>query len=120
MAAPADAGAVNRPVELIVPRLADHVTDELKLPVPRTVVLHWEVWPVATVDGVQVTETEVTDETGAACTVRVAAPDTAGFCTLIAVTTTAPAAVGAVKRPLGLMAPALADHVTDGLKLPVP
>ena len=66
------------------------------------------------------TETEVTDEAGAACTVIIAAPDTVGFCTLIAVTMTDPAAAGAVKRPVGLIVPTLADHVTDELKLPVP
>ena len=83
----------------MVPTLADHVTDGLKLPVPCTVALHWEVWPVATVEGLQVAETEVTDEPGAACTVIVACPDTVGLCTLVAVTTPAPAAAGAVKSP---------------------
>jgi hypothetical protein len=67
-----------------------------------------------------VTETEVTDEPGAACTVTVASPDTVGLCTLVAVTIKAPAAAGAVKRPVGLIAPEFADHVTDGLKVPVP
>ena len=36
-------GAVKLPEELIVPALALHVTAELKLPVPATVALHWEV-----------------------------------------------------------------------------
>jgi hypothetical protein len=67
-----------------------------------------------------VTETEVTDEPGVVCTVIVASPETAGFCTLVAVTMTGPAAAGAVKRPAWLMVPTLADQVTDGLKLPVP
>jgi hypothetical protein len=54
------------------------------------------------------------------CTVIVTSPEIDVFCTLVAVTITAPADAGAVKRPLGLIAPALADQVTDGLKLPVP
>jgi hypothetical protein len=66
-----------------------------------------------------VAETDVTDE-AAACTVIVAAPDTLGFCTLVAVTMTGPAAAGGVKRPAGLIAPTLADHVTEELKPPVP
>jgi hypothetical protein len=37
-------GAVNRPADEIVPALADHVTAELKLPVPVTVAEHWLVW----------------------------------------------------------------------------
>jgi hypothetical protein len=41
-------------------------------------------------------------------------------CVLVAVTVTLPAAAGAVKRPLVLMVPPLADHVTAELKLPVP
>jgi hypothetical protein len=118
--APAAAGAVKRPVGLMVPALADHVTEELKLPVPCTFALHWEIWLVTTVDGLQVTETEVTVEAGAACTVIIATPEMVGFCTLVAVTMTGPAAAGAVKRPVGLMVPTLADHVTEELKLPVP
>jgi hypothetical protein len=34
VAVAADEGAVNSPAGLIVPTLADHVTDELKFPVP--------------------------------------------------------------------------------------
>jgi hypothetical protein len=104
----------------MVPTLADHVTDELKLPVPWTFALHWEVWPVMTVEGLQVAETEVIDEPGAACTVTADFPDTAGFWVLVAVMVAVAAEEGAVKRPVGLMVPAVADHVTDGLKLPVP
>jgi len=36
-------GAVNRPVDEIVPALALHVTALLKLPVPVTVAEHWLV-----------------------------------------------------------------------------
>jgi len=56
---PAVAGAVNIPEELIVPVLADHVTDELKLPVPETVAVHCKVCPVCTEVEIQETETEV-------------------------------------------------------------
>jgi len=37
--------AVNKPVDVIVPALAVHVTAELKLPVPVTDAEHWLVWP---------------------------------------------------------------------------
>ncbi len=67
-----------------------------------------------------VTETELTDGPGAACTVMAEFPDTAGFCVLIAVIIAVVAEEGAVKSPVELIMPALADHVTDELKLPVP
>jgi hypothetical protein len=55
----AAAGAVNKPLDAIVPPPeTDHVTAELKLPVPRTPAVHCEVAPGATVDGLQVAETE--------------------------------------------------------------
>jgi hypothetical protein len=120
IAAPADAGAVKRPVGLTVPTLADQVTDGLKLPVPWTVALHWEVWPVTTVNGLQVTATEVTEELGAACTETADFPVMAGFCVLVAVMVAVAAEGGAVKSPPGLIVPTLADHVTDEAKLPVP
>jgi hypothetical protein len=43
---PADAGAVNKPEELMVPAFTVQVTVELKLPVPATVAVHCEVCPV--------------------------------------------------------------------------
>jgi hypothetical protein len=56
-------GAVSRPPEEIVPPAltgaSDHVTVELKLPVPVMVAEHWLVPPDCTVDGVQVTLTEL-------------------------------------------------------------
>jgi hypothetical protein len=67
-----------------------------------------------------VTETEVTDETGAACTEIADFPDTAGFCALVAVMVAVAAEAGAVKSPVELITPTLADHVTDELKVPVP
>lgn len=57
---PAAAGAVKRPVEAMVPALADHVTVELKLPVPWTVALHCDVASNAIAEGVQTTATEET------------------------------------------------------------
>ena len=66
------------------------------------------------------TETELTDELGAACTVTAAFPDTLGLCALVAVMVAVAAEAGAVKSPVALIAPTLADHVTEELKLPVP
>jgi hypothetical protein len=66
------------------------------------------------VDGLQVTATEVivgADD----CTVTNAVPDFVVSCVLFAVTVTVPAVAGAVKTPLPLMAPPLADHVTAEL-----
>jgi len=59
VAFPEVAGAVNSPDELTVPIVANHVTEELKLPVPWTVAEHWLVWPVKTVVGLQEALTEV-------------------------------------------------------------
>ena len=66
VAVPAPDG-VNRPVEEMVPPVADHVTAELNVPVPNTVALHCEVCPVlmdvgsaATVIDVMVNGTLVT------------------------------------------------------------
>jgi hypothetical protein len=47
-------------------------------------------------------------------------PNTAGFCMLVAVMVAAAAADGAVNSPVALIAPTLADHLTEELKLPVP
>ncbi len=66
------------------------------------------------------TETEVTDGPGAACTETADFPDTAGFWVLVAVMVAVAAERGAVKRPVELIVPTLADHETDELKLPVP
>ena len=61
---PAVAGAVNRPAVLIAPAAADHVTEELKLPVPCTVALHCEVACAATGEGVHETVTDKMEEDG--------------------------------------------------------
>jgi hypothetical protein len=47
--------------------------------------------------------------------VRDAVPEILVFWTLVAVMVTVAAAAGAVKSPLALMVPALADHVTAEL-----
>ena len=47
-------------------------------------------------------------------------PDTVGFWVLVAVRVAVAAERGAVKSPVELIVPTLADHVTDELKLPVP
>jgi hypothetical protein len=53
---------------------------------------------------------EVTD---GAVTVIVALADFVGSATLVALTVAVPAAAGAVKRPVAVTVPELADHVTD-------
>ncbi len=116
---PAVDGAAKSPLALIVPALADHVTAELNLPVPCTVALHCDVAPTPIVDGLHVTATEVMVE-ALDCTVTEAVPDLVVSWVLVAVTVTLPAVDSAVKSPLALIVPALADHVTAELKLPVP
>jgi hypothetical protein len=49
------------------------------------------------------------------CTVTEPAPSLAASCVLVAVTVTFPADDGAVKSPLELIVPPLADHVTAEL-----
>jgi hypothetical protein len=67
-----------------------------------------------TVVGLQATETDVIDDRDA-CTVTAVVPDFVVSCVLVAVTVTLPAEVGAVKSPLTLTVPALADQVTAEL-----
>jgi hypothetical protein len=114
VAAPADPGAVKRPVVLIVPAVTDHVTAELKLPVPLTVAAHCEVALRLTADGLHVTWTAVTVEEPC-CTVTEVLPDLLGSWVLVAVTVAGPAVAGAVKTPLELTVPLLADHATAEL-----
>ncbi len=116
---PVEPGAVNSPLESIVPPLAVHVAAELKLPVPCTVAVHCEVALVAIVDGLHATPTEEIVG-GVACTVIIAVPDLVVSCVLVAVTVTDPAEPGAVNNPLPLIVPPLAVQVTAELKLPVP
>jgi hypothetical protein len=64
--------------------------------------------------GVQLTATEVMVEE-LACTATVAVPDFVVSCVLVAVTVTGPTVEGAVSRPLAVIDPALALHVTAEL-----
>lgn len=111
---PEDEGAVKRPLEFMVPLLADHLTLVLYPPVPWTVALHCEVEPVPTVEGLQLDATEVMDDE-LDWTVMDAEPDTPVFWVLVAVILTFATVAGAVNSPLELMAPALADQVTAEL-----
>ena len=63
----------------------------------------------------QATCTEVMVAEGGGCTVTDAVPDLVGSCVLVAVTVTVPAVAGAVRMPLVLTVPPLADHVTAEL-----
>ncbi len=113
--APAAVGAVKSPAELMPPALADQVTAELKVPVPFTVALHCAVAPVLMLVGLQATETDVIGDDGDDCTLTAVVPDITGSWVLVAVTVTLPAEAGAVKTPLALTAPALADQATAEL-----
>ena len=64
--------------------------------------------------GVHVTVTDVTVG-AAACTVTVAVPDLVVSSLLVAVTITFPAVDGAVKNPLEVIVPPLADQLTPEL-----
>jgi hypothetical protein len=82
--------------------------------VPVTVALQCEVALVLTVDGVQATCTDVmVEEDG--WTITEAVPDFIGSCVLVAVTVAVPAEADAVKTPLALTVPPLADHLTAEL-----
>ncbi len=54
------------------------------------------------------------------CTVTEAVPDFVVSCVLVALMVTEPGVALAVKSPLALIVPAVDDHVTVELKLPVP
>lgn len=109
---------MKRPVELIVPAVADHLTAELKLPAPLTVAAHCEVAFRLTVDGLHATCTDVTPEDD--CTLTDVLPDLLGSWVLVAVTVTGPVVTGAVKTPLELTVPLLADHTTAELSTSEP
>ena len=61
---PAAPGAVKTPAALMLPDAADHVTAELKLPVPCTVALHCDVAFAATAEGAHETATEAMEDDG--------------------------------------------------------
>jgi hypothetical protein len=103
---------VNRPVALIVPPVADHVTAVLFVPV--TVAVNCCVPPMLMVNTVG----EIATVTGA-LTVTVADADCAGSAALVAVTVYVPGALGAVYSPSGEMVPPVADQVTAVMSEPV-
>lgn len=74
--------------------------------------MHCELPPALTTAGSQVTRTAVIVE-GGGCTVMEALPVSEVSCVLVAVMVTVAAAGGAVKSPLVLILPELADHVTS-------
>jgi hypothetical protein len=76
--------------------------------------LHCEVALVSTIEGLQVTWTEVIVEV-ATCTLTDAVPDFVASCLLVAVTVTVPAEAGAVKSPLAFIVPSLAENETAEL-----
>jgi len=109
---PAVAGAVKFPLASIDPPVAVHLTELSKLPVPLTAAEHWEAPPTRTVVGEQET---LTDEIVLVdCVmVREAVPDFEVSCVLAAVIVALVAlASDAVNRPLVLMVPPVADHLT--------
>jgi len=102
----------------MLPRWADQVTAELKLPVPVTVAANC-AWALEFTDKVAgLAATVVT--TGGTTTVRLAVAVTPAVYMLVAVTTSAPPVAGAVYSPALVMLPRWADQVTAELKLPVP
>jgi hypothetical protein len=109
---------VNRPPEVMLPPVADHVTAELKLPVPLTVAEQALVCEVVIDDGRHETVTEVMVDT-AAETATFAEPDLVVSCVDLAVMVAVPVPLG-VNTPAEVMVPPVADHVTAVLKLPVP
>lgn len=98
---------------------ANHVTEELKLPVPWTLAEHLLAWLTNITFGAHETSTEVIVEADE-FTATVAVPDFAGSCVDVAVMTALPATAGAVNDPDALIVPLVADQVTAELKLPVP
>jgi hypothetical protein len=110
--APAEPGAVKSPLALIAPPVADQVTAESGFPVLVSVALHCDVVFTITIGGLHVTSIEPPP---ADCTVIKVLPDLLVSCVLVAVTFTDPALLGAVKAPLELILPLVADHVTVGL-----
>lgn len=105
-------GAVNSPVEEIVPAVADHVTALEKFPLPSTDAVHELVPPDTIVEGKQFTVTLVMVG-DAGFTVTVVEPILVGSCTDVAriVIAVAEVTIGAVNSPDNEIVPAVADHV---------
>jgi hypothetical protein len=111
-------GAESNPLAVTAPALEDHATAALKSPVPSTVALHCEVASTPAMAGAHTIATEVI--CGGGSTVTVALPDLLTFWVLVAVIDAMPDEDAAVKSPLALIVPALANHVTEELNAPVP
>jgi hypothetical protein len=103
---PAVAGAVKRPLVVRVPAVAVHVTALLVVPV--TVAVNCCVVPAFTVGA----EGEMVTETMGTATVMFAVADLAVSCTLVAVTVAEPMVWPAVNRPVCVIVPLVALHVT--------
>lgn len=116
VAVPAPEG-VNTPAALIVPPAADHVTAELKAPVPVTFAVHADVCVVRIVLGAHVTATdEIVD---AVPTETVAVPIFVVSCTEVAVIVALAVPAG-VNTPAAVIDPLVAVQVTALLKFPAP
>jgi hypothetical protein len=76
--------------------------------------VHCDVALTITVAGAQLIETDVIVG-DVNCTTTAAVPDFVVSCVLVAVTVTVAADAGAVKSPLELIMPPLADHITAEL-----
>ena len=96
------------------------MTVDAKFPVPITVAEHWLVCPDCTVEGEHDTVTEVIVVVGFTVTVVVPDFDVSWVDVAVMVTRSDASPLGAVNRPEVEIVPALADHVTAELKLPVP
>lgn len=103
-----------RPEAEIVPPVADQVTEVLLKPV--TVAVNCCVSPVTKEADVGLI---VTALFGLLLTCTVAVADFVGSATLVALTVTLPVVDGAVNKPEEETVPALADHVTAVLVVPV-
>ncbi|HEV2487589.1 MAG TPA: hypothetical protein VGT08_18860 [Terracidiphilus sp.] len=109
------ATGVKTPALLTVPifvGLTDHVTAELKLPVPVTLAVHAEVCVVRIAVGTHATETDVIVD--GRVTVMIAEPNLVVSCVDVAVMVAVPAPAG-VKTPAPLTVPmlvGLTDQVT--------
>jgi hypothetical protein len=108
---------VNTPPAVIVPPVADQVTDELYAPVPATVATQAVVCPVAIDEGVAITVIPVTvTGSGVAVTVIFAKPDTfvKPACAELALQLPVPVPEG-VNTPPAVMVPPVAVHETAEL-----
>ncbi len=119
VAVPAPDG-VNRPVGVMLPPVAVHVTAELYDPVPETLAAHCDVCPVLIEVGVAVTPTDVMVN-GTLLMLIAAEPETFVYplCVDVALQLPVPLPEG-VNTPPGVMLPPVAVHVTPELNAPVP